>query len=124
MHLENLMVLYQERHNDRHPELYFSKVDDFFLVIIDRTTLARRMRQQHELANIENPAGVFLRSIGFPFIRDLISEIEDQFVCSPILQGFGAFDPRNIPDGLEDLADFGQVIIMLKYNRSIIFNCM
>ena len=99
--LENLLTLYEERTD--HPELYFSRIDDFFSVVIERTTLARHIRQPNDIAS----PGDFLRLIGFPFIRALVLEIQDQFTASPILQSFGVLDPRNMPSALDEIADFG-----------------
>jgi hypothetical protein len=52
-----------------------------------------------------------LRETGIPFIYISISEIEDAFHVSPLLKGFGALDPRNLPDQVAELADHGEVSI-------------
>ena len=47
-------------------------------------------------------------------IYDLIQEIEDAFCTgAPVLSSFGVLDPRNLPDTVEKLSDYGQVLIIM-----------
>jgi hypothetical protein len=50
-----------------------------------------------------------LREFGLPFINSLIGEIHDAFICHPVFQAFSIFDPRNLPDTVAELADYGMV---------------
>ncbi|XP_033761513.1 uncharacterized protein LOC117343277 [Pecten maximus] len=106
-HLDNLMVLYEERAS--HQNLKFSKIDDAYLIILERTSLQQRRREgaHAQTAATYSPED-FLRETGFPFIRSLRSELEDQFVCSPVLKAFGVLDPRNMPENICDLSNYGK----------------
>ncbi|XP_069104522.1 uncharacterized protein [Argopecten irradians] len=73
------------------------------------TTLLRCMeRELQQDANPLDSPETFLRTIGFPFIHALRNEIEDQFVCSPVLKSFAALDPRNLPENICDITDYGR----------------
>lgn len=56
----------------------------------------------------------FLERTGIPFIYKLIAEVEDAFVCSPVLKAFGSLDIRNLPDSIQE-ADYGIIVINLLY---------
>ncbi|XP_078327996.1 zinc finger MYM-type protein 1-like [Crassostrea virginica] len=101
--LHELIGKYQENQLD---ETEFLKVRDLFTEINDRTDLARRMRDRDR---DEMTPETFLGRIGIPLIYDLIQEIEDAFCTgAPVLSSFGVLDPRNLPDTVEKLSDYGQ----------------
>jgi len=105
--LENLITLCEDRH--AHQELLFSRIDDSFQTILERTSLERRLRQSAENRDIQYPTPEgFLREIGSPFIRALAEEITNAFNCSPVLCALGVLDPRNLPKGLADISDYGK----------------
>ncbi|XP_061193667.1 uncharacterized protein LOC133201890 [Saccostrea echinata] len=84
------------------PELKFSKIQELFDEITDRTQLAmRRKNLQHTTPDD------FLRTIGVPFIYSLIAEVEDAFRCTPVLQALGILDPRNLPKNIQEIPGFG-----------------
>lgn len=73
-----------DRGNNDH--LTFSKIDDAFLEVIDRTSLQRRLRGKQ--LHMDNSPERFLRETGIPFIHRLLGEIEDAFHVSPVLRAF------------------------------------
>ena len=86
----------------------FSKAETFFNEILDRTNLAMRRRGFNDTTPQQ-----FLEGTGIPFIYKLIGEIEDAFVCSPVLKAFGSLDHRNFQDSIQEAVttDYGMVII-------------
>lgn len=80
----------------------------FFLEVIDRTSLQRRIRHDgHRNVPVQTPED-FLLLTGLPFIRSLRGEIEEAFSFSPVLRSFGVLDPRNLPDAVGELQDYGK----------------
>lgn len=105
--LDNLIENLDER--GQHEELTFSNVDEFYLEVIDRTSLQRRIRYaEHRNAIVKTPEDFLLLS-GLPFIRSLRGEIEEAFSFLPVLRSFGVLDPRNLPDTIRELPDYGKV---------------
>ena len=51
----------------------------------------------------------FVEEVAVPFIHSLIGELEDAFRNSPLLQAFGLLGPRNLPNNLQQLPDYGSV---------------
>lgn len=81
-----------------------SKADTFFNEILDRTNLALRRR-----GFVDITPRHFLERTSIPFIYKLIAEVEDAFVCSPVLKAFGSLDIRNLPDSIQEAitTDYG-----------------
>lgn len=73
-----------DRGNNDH--LTFSKIDDAFLEVIDRTSLQRRLRGNQ--LHMDYSPERFLMETGIPFIHRLLGEIEDAFHVSPVLRAF------------------------------------
>lgn len=90
----------------------FSKAGTFFNEILDRTNLAMRRR-----GFVDITPQHFLERTGIPFIYKLIAEVEDAFVCSPVLKAFGSLDIRNLPDSIQEAitTDYGLVINLLYF---------
>ncbi|XP_033730344.1 uncharacterized protein LOC117319689 isoform X2 [Pecten maximus] len=82
---------------------YFSKIDELFTEIDDRTNLARRQR----INAAQLTSQQFLQLTGCPFIHSLINEIQDAFQCHPVFKSFKALDPRQLPDTIIEIGDFG-----------------
>ena len=99
--LEHLLTLLRNRDTS----MYFSKAADIFSENDERTDLQRRMRNY---GNLMDPH-VFLEQVGMPFINSLIGEITDAFSCNPVFRVFGALDPRQLPENVNKLAEFGMV---------------
>lgn len=93
--------------------LTFSKIDDAFLEVIDRTSLQRRLRGNQ--LHMDYSPERFLMETGIPFIHRLLGEIEDAFHVSPVLRAFWTLDPRNLPDQITELANYGEVNIKFLY---------
>lgn len=100
-----------DRGNNDH--LTFSKIDDAFLEVIDRTSLQRRLRGN--LLHMDYSPERFLMETGIPFTHRLLGEIEDAFHVSPVLRAYGTLDPRNLPDQITELANYGEVNIKFLY---------
>ncbi|CAC5383686.1 unnamed protein product [Mytilus coruscus] len=84
----------------------FSKIDNICDMVNERTVLARRLRgDQNDGFTIDG----FIRDVGVPFIFSLMNEIQDAFHASPLLNAFGAIDPRNLPENLQELPEHGEV---------------
>ena len=98
--LETLMNLLRANDNST----YFSKCEEIFQEIDDRTDLLRRLRGDNFL-----PPDRFLETVGYPFIYSLIGELTDAFHCHPVFKAFRALDPRCLPDDIVELPDFGKV---------------
>lgn len=75
-----------------------SKANTFFNEILDRTNLAMRRR-----GFVDITPRHFLERTSIPFIYKLIAEVEDAFVCSPVLKAFGSLDIRNLPTPFKKL---------------------
>lgn len=75
-----------------------SKANTFFNEILDRTNLAMRRR-----GFVDITPRHFLERTSIPFIYKLIAEVEDAFVCSPVLKAFGSLDIRNLPTQFKKL---------------------
>ena len=88
-----------------HRQFYFHKIDNIMQEIDDRTDLARRLRIDDEWIDINT----FVEAVGIPFIYSLINEINDAFHCHPVFSSLSCLDPRNLPEDLEDLIDYGVV---------------
>lgn len=101
-----------DRGNNDH--LTFSKIDDAFLEVIDRTSLQRRLwgNQLHMDTYSQDR---FLMETGIPFILRLLGEIEDTFYISTVLRAFWTLNPRNLPDQIADWTDHGEVNIRFWY---------
>lgn len=100
-----------DRGNNDH--LTFSKIDDAFLEVIDRTSLQRRLRGNQ--LHMDYSPERFLMETGIPFTHRLLGEIEDAFHVSPVLRAYGTLDPRNLPDQITELANYGEVNITFLY---------
>lgn len=89
-----------------------SKANTFFNEILDRTNLAMRRR-----GFVDITPRHFLERTSIPFIYKLIAEVEDAFVCSPVLKAFGSLDIRNLPDSIQEAitTDYGLVINLLNF---------
>lgn len=59
----------------------------------------------------------FLERTEIPFIYKLIAEVENAFVCSPVLKAFGSLDIRNLTDSIQEAVttDYGIVINLLYF---------
>lgn len=66
-----------DRGNNDH--LTFSKIDDAFLEVIDRTSLQRRLRGNQLHNDMDYSPERFLMETGIPFSHRLLGEIEDAF---------------------------------------------
>ena len=86
----------------------FSKSEGIFEIITDRTDLAQRRRNA---VDVNYTPAEFLQTVGIPFVYNLISEIEDAFHTIPLLNVFGVLDPRNLPDDIADLSNYGLIAI-------------
>lgn len=89
-------------------ETEFTKCEELFQVITERTDLAQRRRNA---VDMNYTPATFLQTVGVPFIYSLVSEIEDAFHTPPLLNAFGVVDPRNLPDDIADLSDYGLLAI-------------
>ncbi|KAL5008565.1 hypothetical protein ScPMuIL_014146 [Solemya velum] len=112
--LHGLIETYQE-HIDSDTlnttDTEFSKCQNIFDEIDDRTDLARRLRVNQHVDQTASPKS-FLRETGIPLIYDLIAEIENAFSTgAPVLSHFRVLDPLNLPDLLHDLAEYGHASI-------------
>ncbi|KAJ8303650.1 hypothetical protein KUTeg_018760 [Tegillarca granosa] len=88
------------------PDLYLNKLPDIWQEIDDRTTLTRRLRDHGVLTVTQVVA-----ELGIPMIHKLNFELEDGFRCSPVLNGFRVFELKDVPITVEELNDFGEVMI-------------
>ena len=102
--LDDLHQLIAKYQSGNYAESDFEKCEEIFEVITERTDLAQRRR--NAVDEHYTPAQ-FLQTVGVPFIYSLIAEIEDAFHSSPLLNAFGVLDPRNLPDTIADLTDYG-----------------
>ena len=57
----------------------------------------------------------FLEEVAVPFIHSLIGELEDAFRNSPLLQVFGVLDPRDLPNDLQQIPDYGSVDDLISF---------
>ena len=103
--LHQLVAKYQAAN---YADTDFSKCPDIFGIIDDRTDLAQRRRNA---VDVNYTPAEFLQTVGVPFIYGLIAEIEDAFHTIPLINAFGVLDPRNLPDDISDLADYGHFAI-------------
>jgi hypothetical protein len=87
------------------PDRKYSKIDELFQEIDDRTNLAMRRRGgAHDITHQQ-----FIEQIGVPFVYDLSMEVEDFFSCTSVLKAFGVLDSRNLPDAIGELSDDGDL---------------
>lgn len=102
------------------------KVDEFYLEVIDRTTLQRRTRHaEHRNANVQTPEDFVLLTGLRSFVRYHRDEIKEAFSFSPILRSFGVLNPRSLPDTIGELRDCGKVcmnIVHINYLQK--FSCI
>lgn len=84
---------------------YFSKIDSFLDIIKERAPLARRLRGVTDLDLFDKDK--FIKEVIQPFIYDLMGEIQDAMHIHPVLQAFGVLDPRNLPEEIEELHEYG-----------------
>lgn len=106
--LEELKNKIQAR--NQHNDLYFSKCDELMGEITDRTDLRRRQRGENFLEPDD-----FIREKAIPFINSLIEEINEAFECHPVFKAFKALDPRELPENLDELANYGNVSLHLNF---------
>ena len=53
----------------------------------------------------------FLEEVAIPFIHSLIGELEEARRSSLLLHAFGILDPRNLPQELQELPEYGSVSV-------------
>ena len=104
--LDDLHQLIANYESGNYAETEFVKCQVFFYLITDtRTDLAQRQRN---VVDMNYTLAEFLQTVGVPFIYSLVSEIEDAFHTTPLLNSSGVLDPRNLPEDIADLSDYGQ----------------
>lgn len=105
--VEELHRLISNYKNSNFAETAFERGQEVFDEITDSTDLRLRLRGDASSDSLSIHS--FLQHTGIPFVYSLISEVEDAFRCSPLLSAFGFLDPRNAPDCLDELGDYGSV---------------
>ena len=106
--LDDLHQLVAKYQADNYADTDFTKCADIVEIIDNRTDLAQHRR--NAVDDNYTPAE-FLQTVGVPFIYGLIAEIEDAFHTIPLINAFGVLGPRNLPDDISDLADYGHIAI-------------
>lgn len=91
---------------------FFSKCDEILDIVKDRAALVRRMRGGDDFDKDS-----VVTKIIIPLMKSLENEINDAFHCNPVLRAFGVLDPRNFPEDLQDMQEYGQLEIDVLSNH-------